>query len=52
MDSVGAGIVGKSILLDFPTNPNFSENGLIIGDSCRKKFGFHFTKCNAPIMTK
>ena len=33
-------------------NPNFSENGLIIGDSCRKKFGFHFTKCNAPIMTK
>ena len=33
-------------------NSNFSENGLIIGDSCRKKFGFHFTKCNAPIITK
>ena len=33
-------------------NPNFSENGLITGDSCRKKFGFHFTKRNTLIMTK
>ena len=24
---------------------------MIIGDSCRKKFGFRFTKYNTPIMT-
>ena len=42
MDSVGAGIVGKSKLLDFSTNPNLGE----IQTFCKKdyKSGFLLQK--------